>query len=523
MPNTAQSDMIVSRRSVLVKGAVIGAGLLAGNTSALRALAVAQPPLRRPLHDLAWNDPVVATLRDAVGLLKRASRRDRLSWVGLAGIHGANTDDYRFCPHGNWYFLPWHRAYISIYERLIRDLTANPEFALPYWDWTSQPKIPEVFISPKTPDGKTNWLYVNDRAFGQKWLRSWPANRPLPSRVVGPAVLREILETRNYEEFGSGRPRGQDNLDQSWMFKHNGLHGALEKTPHNLLHIKIGGWMPSPLAPRDPLFLVHHCNVDRIWALWNALGNTNSADFLWNEMTFSGQFINPDRTPYAPKVSDLVVPEMLGYSYGLAQPPPVSNSSILAIENKLTPSPAIPAAADVRPVKAYTMTPAIVGTAERPLGIDFAVGAALIDAVAKCESNPSTARLLSAPSGWNPKEVRALALLRDVAVSNPRETEYRIFLDHPDLSSQTPVNDPHFVGSFGTFEHGRRGTLCEDRERDNPSFLLDLTAVIRRLYGNRPPLGDTITLQLAPAPARPDVGSPGIIKPNRIELMFVAS
>src|SRR5690348_13230883 len=103
--------MIVSRRSVLVKGAVIGAGLLAGNTSALRALAVAQPPLRRPLHDLAWNDPVVATLRDAVGLLKRASRRDRLSWVGLAGIHGANPEDYRFCPHGNWYFLPWHRAY----------------------------------------------------------------------------------------------------------------------------------------------------------------------------------------------------------------------------------------------------------------------------------------------------------------------------------------------------------------------------------------------------------------------------
>jgi tyrosinase len=46
----------------------------------------------------------------------------------------------------NWWFLPWHRGYIGWFEKKCRELSGDPEFALPYWDWTEQTKIPpEMF------------------------------------------------------------------------------------------------------------------------------------------------------------------------------------------------------------------------------------------------------------------------------------------------------------------------------------------------------------------------------------------
>ena len=207
-----------------------------------------------------------------------------------------------------------------MYERVIRDITKNQGFALPYWDWTSNPTMPDVFLQPKTPDGKNNPLYVNDRAFGATWKRTWPPRKPMPADVVGPTVLQQILASTDYEEFGTSRPDGQDNLDPSWVVGGGGVQGVLEGTAHNLVHNNIGGWMPSALSPRDPIFFMHHCNLDRIWAVWNAAGNANSSEQLWTDMPFTNNFFNPDGSFYSPKVSDLFTPETLGYTYGLTAP-----------------------------------------------------------------------------------------------------------------------------------------------------------------------------------------------------------
>jgi len=136
-------------------------------------------------------------------------------------------------------------------------LTKNNDFALPFWDWTANPTMPDVFLSPTTPDGKKNWLFVNDQDFGQTWRRTWPAGKPMPRHIVGRSVLRDILDSTDYEEFGTSRPPGQNNLDPSWVLKRTGAQGILEATPHNLVHNNIGGWMPSALSPRDPIFFMH--------------------------------------------------------------------------------------------------------------------------------------------------------------------------------------------------------------------------------------------------------------------------
>ena len=77
---------------------------------------------------MALNDPILQTWRDGVRLLKAAN--GDISWASFAAIHGSDAG-WGLCPHGNWYFLPWHRAYILMYERAVRQLTGNNAFALP--------------------------------------------------------------------------------------------------------------------------------------------------------------------------------------------------------------------------------------------------------------------------------------------------------------------------------------------------------------------------------------------------------
>jgi tyrosinase len=211
--------------------------MIVGNLPGIMALAQGQPPRRRSLEGLAWNDPIVATYRDAVGLMKRMPDAQQFSWVNLAKLHGSDPNTYHFCPHGNWYFLPWHRAYTAMYERIVRRLTKNDSFAMPFWDWTANPVLPQVFLAPKTPDGKPNWLYVSERG----WQRTWPSNKPMPVENVGPAVLSKILSATAYEQFGTSRPRGQSSLDSSWITTRTGTQDELEGNAHNMVHNNIGG------------------------------------------------------------------------------------------------------------------------------------------------------------------------------------------------------------------------------------------------------------------------------------------
>jgi tyrosinase len=46
--------------------------------------------------------------------------------------------------------------------------------------------------------------------------------------------------------------------------------GGIERDPHGKAHTSYKfGWIISPpSAPRDPLFFLLHCNVDRLWAKW---------------------------------------------------------------------------------------------------------------------------------------------------------------------------------------------------------------------------------------------------------------
>jgi tyrosinase len=51
-----------------------------------------------------------------------------------------------------------------------------------------------------------------------------------------------------------------------------GIEGTQHSSVHNICGAA-GGHMGSMMSPLDPIFWLHHCNVDRLWAQWQDAGN----------------------------------------------------------------------------------------------------------------------------------------------------------------------------------------------------------------------------------------------------------
>jgi tyrosinase len=76
-----------------------------------------------------------------------------------------------------------------------------------------------------------------------------------------------------------------------------GFAGRVEIQPHDNVHDNIGGIMSNvPAAAMDPIFFVHHCQIDRLWAAWQAAGgssynwdtaSTAPTQVQWNTRKFS--------------------------------------------------------------------------------------------------------------------------------------------------------------------------------------------------------------------------------------------
>ena len=87
------------------------------------------------------------------------------------------------------------------------------------------------------------------------------------------------------------------------------------------------------IAALDPIFYLHHSNIDRMWAAWNANGNSNPTDPNWlagpaasGEREFVMPF--PNNTPWVYTPADVNSLDQLDYTYDnltptvLPNPPP---------------------------------------------------------------------------------------------------------------------------------------------------------------------------------------------------------
>jgi hypothetical protein len=121
---------------------------------------------------------------------------------------------------------------------------------------------------------------------------------------------------------------------------------------------------------------------------------------------------------------------------------------------------------------------------------------------------------------------RAMLRLRGVPVPPTAEVPLaRVFINHPAISPQVPITDPHYVGTVSFFGSGLDGHLHASSPgktingADNSvSFALDLTPTLQRLHGLGEPIGRNIDVQIVPVMLRTCVAECEIV-PTTIELV----
>lgn len=252
----------------------------------------------------------------AKAILELQSRdiTDRTSWRYLAAMHDFNKDDWVGlglieastplppddemkaawfqCQHGSYYFLPWHRGYLAGFEAIIaaaiEGLGGPPAWKLPYWNYldTTNPdarKIPTAFLDPVMPDGTPNPLHNLPR-YGQTEIG------PIPSFGV-PDISLDAMGEPDWD--GTASFGGPKTPFHHVSFMGDPPAGQLESDPHGLVHVLVGGstdldnagdgYLSSFLtAGLDPLFWLHHCNLDRLWEAWIARpGSKFNPDAAW--------------------------------------------------------------------------------------------------------------------------------------------------------------------------------------------------------------------------------------------------
>lgn len=196
-------------------------------------------------------------------------------FADLVSIH-SDAATYRI--HTEWIdtdtnqrFLPWHRIYLHELETRLNTTPEGNNIRIPYWDWTVDRDIP-------------NWLK------GFTPTIENVAVFPLPDRPPPPHV--PVIQTIQVERHPgtninprTGKPfelpievQVTDILS-SQTFRQ--FTAKLENY-HGLPHVWVGGTMETYVSPADPLFWLHHSNIDRIWSLWPS-NQTNIPELQAND------------------------------------------------------------------------------------------------------------------------------------------------------------------------------------------------------------------------------------------------
>ncbi|HWF04378.1 MAG TPA: tyrosinase family protein, partial [Candidatus Angelobacter sp.] len=182
------------------------------------------------------------------------------------------------------FFWSWHRMYLFWFERIIRKMSGDASWALPFWDYqlASQRTLPPPFRVSGSE------LYTVNR--GPGWnagTASFPAAHVNPSAGMG-------------------------------MLDYFSAQSSIESNPHDNVHVDIGGWMGSvPTAAQDPVFYTHHSNIDRLWNIWLAQGGGRHdplTDSAWKGNTYT--FFNESGGQVHMTACDILrCAEQLNYTY----------------------------------------------------------------------------------------------------------------------------------------------------------------------------------------------------------------
>ncbi len=193
--------------------------------------------------------------------------------------------------HSESAFSPWHRYYLIQFEQALQ--AVDPSVTLPYWDWTDHTSAQTIifqnnFMGPNGGAGgvgggsvQSGYFAFNAPAVLPAW---WPAG--LAGWRIKTQLQQGFSNTlqRSFDPFSllETQARVQSCLSRTNFENPVGFRPYLEggqfgNNMHNGMHGWVGGNMGNPLSsPNDLIFFMHHCNIDRLWAMWQIDGHQGS-------------------------------------------------------------------------------------------------------------------------------------------------------------------------------------------------------------------------------------------------------
>lgn len=280
---------------------------------------------------LALTDPERDAFFQALLMLKAeivnpaAPEDARLSTYDLyAAFHQAIfsvTTPGEFFPvnggHGGPAFGPWHRELLIRFELDLQRMVAG--VMLPYWDWTDHAGtedeiFSDAYFGPNggpggvgggtvrsgyfafdAPDTGTNptpkpawWPLINSPGNPEHgtelpgwrisdlleegqgtWLRRFLGNNEpgaFPDPFAGLATKAQVFAMMASTLFEGNASSFRSRIEGQDPF-------------HNYVHRWVSGHMETGASPNDPIFFLHHCNIDRLWAMWQMDGHAGAGGY----------------------------------------------------------------------------------------------------------------------------------------------------------------------------------------------------------------------------------------------------
>lgn len=439
--------------------------------------AFAQTPMRLSWQEFAKDPRRVQSFRNAVAMMKSRNTADRTSveyrksWEYWANMHGyfgttaksgtvaqwreANdlTDpsyDPYFegventsppdataqavwdqCQHRTDYFFGWHRLFLFYFETVLQEAAADRALRLPYWDYTDPANLsmPEEFRSPTYTDldGRT----LDNPLFEKRREPGWEDNTNQLSEddtdIDLPLDYAYLLDTKD----SSGQ-------------KVAGYQPTIEASPHGYTHCAVMGCRATvmgavPYSSNDPIFWIHHCNIDRLWDCWLSISGHKNPDSI---MAKEFSYVDASGTQVTKKISNLFDGSLIDYVYQQA-----SNCA----RKPTTPVAAAPRFSEqtVARARAALKRPVLIGAAKDSTAINALV-------TAKRVTLPATASL-SHPRQFALQEQSQLPvatelILRGIRFTRHPGASFRVFLQRADDPARRA-----FVGTISFFSEEAEG------------------------------------------------------------------
>jgi hypothetical protein len=363
---------------------------------------------------------------------------------------GVTANVWGMCQHSdpslgpsqaNMQFFTWHRMYLKYFERVLRKASGDPNFTLPYWNYPDNagPRGTGIALPTMMRGTATNTLVDTFRTPGLN------ANTTAISSNTGSAV--QAFKFNDFRNFSF----------------------QLEMQPHGSMHCGTGFGCQAPdigivpVAGNDPVFYMHHANIDRLFQCWLvrkaagkpitlawAKANLGMPDSFYAQ---TWNFVDENGDPVSMTVAQLFEPGGIDYTYDQ-----VTNC--------------VPA----------RITPEAVAASARPAANEE--DQVLRGAPLSVQLSPVT---LEAPEGPLPEGVtvdpgRTVLLIEDVRVAGSPGVTYDIYMsrkDAPDRRAYVAT-----INYFNILVPHHAAHIPADAPRGHKLLFYDVTEQLAEIGGN---------------------------------------